>query len=86
MDNGAALAGGGSALVMLESGGSRCSRGMVMVCNASMVAEGGVFSPRIAFWKDLVTGLSAGESLKMSRFGGVGVVFREGLLSSTLER
>ena len=72
--------------VMLESGGSRCSLGMVMVCKASIVAEGGVFSPRIAFCIDLDAGLSAGESLKISLFAGVGVVVRDGFLSRTLER
>jgi hypothetical protein len=35
-------------LVMFWRGGSRMCGGIVIVCSAFMVAEGGVFSPRIA--------------------------------------
>lgn len=70
---------GDGGLVTLGSGGSRCSRGIVMFCSASMVAEGGVFSPSIAFWRDRVDGRRAGVSFKISRLPGVGVPIREGL-------
>ena len=36
-------------LVIFDIGGSRCSRGTDIVCSASIVADGGVFSPSIAF-------------------------------------
>ena len=66
-------------LVMLESGGSIRCGGMVIVCKAIMVEEGGVFSPSIDLCCDRADGRSAGVSLNTSRPEGVGVPVREGL-------
>ena len=61
-------------LVMLESGGgSRYSRGIVIDCSACIVAEGGVFSPSMAFCRCREDGRRAGVSLNTSRANGVGV-------------
>lgn len=57
--------------------------GTCMFCKASMVADGGVFSPRIALGGCLVDGRRAGVSFK-SREAGVGVVDRSGDFSGEL--
>lgn len=44
-------------LVMLVRGGSRICAGIVIVCSAFMVAEGGVFSPRRALWLGRAVGV-----------------------------
>jgi hypothetical protein len=67
--------------VMLLRGGSMICGGMFMVCKAIMVADGGVFSPRIALWGGLADGRNEGVSLRASRLEGVGVPKREGLRS-----
>lgn len=66
-------------LVMLDSGGSIKCGGMVIVCSAIMVEEGGVFSPRMDLCDDRAEGRSAGVSLNTSRAEGVGVPMRDGL-------
>ena len=55
-----------------------------MFCIASIVAEGGVFSPRIAFTGDRGVGLKIGVSLPKSLVLGVGVPERVGLRSGDL--
>lgn len=55
--------------------------GMLMVCKAIIVAEGGVFSPKIALCVARDEGRNEGESLKASRLEGVGVPNRDGLRS-----
>jgi hypothetical protein len=50
-----------------------------MVCNAIIVAEGGVFSPRIALWLGRIE-----LSLKSNFVPGVGVPCLEGLSSRSL--
>ena len=62
------------------SGGSRMCGGMVMVCSAIMVADGGVFSPRMARW----LGRTDEVSLISNRVDGVGVPCLEGLTSASL--
>ena len=69
--------------VMLESEVSE-SFGVAMFCNAIIVADGGVFSPRIAFGAGLVVGRRFGVSLAKSFALGVGVPERVGLLSGDL--
>ena len=69
--------------VMLESDVS-VSFGVAMFCNASIVADGGVFSPRIAFGGGLVVGRRLGISLAKSFALGVGVPDRVGLFSGDL--
>lgn len=66
----------------LDRGGSRIWGGIVMVWSATMVAEGGVFSPRIALWE----GRRAGTSLISKRVDGVGVTSRVGLESGSLPK
>lgn len=70
------------ALVMSLKGPSRTC----IVCRASMVADGGVFSPRMALGCCLVDGLRLGVSFSPSRGRGVGVVDRSGDLSGELAR
>ena len=67
--------------VMLVKGGSMMCGGTFMVWRAIIVAEGGVFSPKIAFGGGLDDGRSEGVSLKASRLEGVGVPDRDGLRS-----
>jgi hypothetical protein len=55
---------------------------MVIVCNAIMVADGGVFSPRMA----LGLGRTGEPSLISKRVDGVGVPLREGLTSGSLTK
>lgn len=55
-----------------------------MFCNANIVADGGVFSPKIAFGGGLVVGLRFGVSLAKSLALEVGVPDRVGLLSGDL--
>src|SRR5690242_8575393 len=43
--------------VMFWRGGSRMCGGIVMVCSAFMVADGGVFSPRMPLWLGRVVGV-----------------------------
>ena len=71
----------GGVFVMLLRGGSMICGGMFMVCKAIMVADGGVFSPRIALCGGLADGRNEGVSLRASRLEGVGVPKREGLRS-----
>jgi hypothetical protein len=57
---------------------------MVIVCNAIIVEEGGVFSPRMDLCDDRADGRSAdgrnsGVPLNTSRAEGVGVPVRDGL-------
>lgn len=76
--------GGDCELVPFESGGSG-SFGICMFCKASIVAEGGVFSPNNGFERyrlDMRTLL--GESCLLSRPLGVGVLSRGGV--SSLDR
>lgn len=68
--------------VTFVSGGSRMCAGIVMFCRAIIVAEGGVFSPRMALWE----GRRAGVSLISKRAAGDGVPFREGLRSASLPK
>ena len=69
--------------VMLESEVSK-SFGVAIFCNANIVADGGVFSPKIAFGGGLVVGRRLGVSLAKSFALGVGVPDRVGLLSGDL--
>lgn len=69
--------------VILESDVSE-SFGIDMFCNANIVADGGVFSPRIAFGGGRVVGRRFGVSLAKSLALGVGVPDRVGLLSGDL--
>lgn len=66
------------------SGVSKSRTGMV--CNASIVEEGGVFSPRIGRGPGRLEGRRLGVSLSMSRFDGVGVPLRPRSFSGELER
>lgn len=50
------------------------SSGTFIVCNASMVEDGGVFSPSMGRGAFLVVGRSAGVSLRRSLPAGVGVM------------
>ena len=68
--------------VMFDNGGSSMCWGIVMLCNACMVADGGVFSPRIALW----LGRRAGVSLISNRDAGVGVSCRIGLTSASFPK
>jgi hypothetical protein len=61
-------------------GGSRMCGGIVIVCNAIMVADGGVFSPRMALWLGRIEEVS----LISNRVDGVGVPCLEGLCSGSL--
>lgn len=63
--------------ILSGRGGSKMCGGTFMVCRAIIVAEGGVFSPRIG----RADGRNEGVSLKVSRLDGVGVPRREGLRS-----
>lgn len=67
----------GGVFVALFKGGSMICGGMFMVCSAIMVADGGVFSPKIA----LCVGRDDGRSEGVSRLEGVGVPRRDGLSS-----
>jgi hypothetical protein len=53
-----------------------------MVCRAIMVAEGGVFSPRIALW----FGRTEDVSLISNRADGVGVPFLDEIGSGSLTK
>ena len=67
-------------LVMVDNGVSR-SAGVGMFCSASIVADGGVFSPKIALGPDLALGRRLGMSRPKSLLVGVGVLERVGLFS-----
>lgn len=71
-------------LVMFDRGGSESREDID--CRASIVADGGVFSPRIAFGPERVVGRSDGVSLKKSLVDGVGVPTRVGEFSGELIR
>lgn len=60
------------------------SLGVGVCCKASIVADGGVFSPKIAFGGGLDVGRKLGVSLPKSLPPGVGVPDRVGLLSGDL--
>ena len=64
----------GVPLVMSFNGGS----GTCIVCKASIVADGGVFSPNIGLVGERVEGRRAGVSFFGSRDAGVGVLERSG--------
>lgn len=68
-------------LVTLFRGGSMMCGGILIVCKAIIVADGGVFSPRIALCDGRDDGRSEGVSLRASRLEGVGVPNRDGLRS-----
>ncbi len=70
-------------LVILDSDASE-SFGVDILCNANIVADGGVFSPRIAFGGGLVVGRRFGVSLAKSLALEVGVPDRVGLFSGDL--
>jgi hypothetical protein len=57
-----------------------------MFCNANMVADGGVFSPKIAFGAGLDVGRKLGVELSKSREDGVGVAARDVVLSGEENR
>jgi hypothetical protein len=66
------IGGGGDRVgvfVTFCSGGSRMCGGMVIVCRAIIVADGGVFSPRKALW----LGRTEEVSFISNRVDGVGV-------------
>lgn len=66
-------------LLVMSLNGVSTSRAAI-VCKASMVAEGGVFSPRMALGGGLEEGLRLGVSFSGSLLDGVGVVeVRSGL-------
>lgn len=67
---------GESVAVAAGIGGSRNSRGTVMVWRARIVADGGVCSPSMAFCRGLDEGRSAGVSMSISRPKGVGLCSR----------
>jgi hypothetical protein len=54
---------------------------MGIVCSASIVADGGVFSPSIALGGGLDVGRKPGVELRRSREDGVGVAARDAVLS-----
>lgn len=60
------------------------SAGTGVFCKASIVAEGGVFSPNMAFGGGLVVGRRPGASRLRSRPFGVGVPDLVGLRSGDL--
>lgn len=66
--------------VTVDNGLSRFA-GVGIFCSANMVADGGVFSPRIAFGPVLTLGRKLGMSRSKSLLVEVGVLERVGLFS-----
>lgn len=69
-------------LEIFNSGGSMIWGGIVMVCRAIMVADGGVFSPRMALWLGRIEEVS----LISNRVDGVGVPCRDGFISGSFPK
>lgn len=66
--------------MIVDKGVSRFG-GVAMFCRANIVADGGVFSPRIALGPDLALGRRLGMSFSRSLLVEVGVLERVGLFS-----
>lgn len=75
---------GGLELLVIFANELSISLGVVVSRKASKVADGGVFSPKIAFGGGLDVGRRLGVSLLKSLPPGVGVPDRVGLLSGDL--